>query len=108
MVRIIGWQTPRSRRIDLSNAKEREIYLMVCCYIQSCNYEQHPNSAGVVSGLPLKESTNVTSTRALGLAQRRLCLKPSKKAKSIYKPLPQVTKTSLYDEHWAAKQERGK
>lgn len=53
-------------------------------------------------GQALKESTNV-----VGLAQKRLRLKPSKKTAQVYKPLPQVVRTNLYDEHWAAKQERG-
>lgn len=59
------------------------------------------------SDAPLKETTNVA--KPLGLAQKQLCLKSGRKKTSdpVYRPLPQVTKTSLYDEHWAAKQERG-
>ena len=45
-----------------------------------------------------------------GVAQKQLRLRARGKKKTldpVYRPLPQVTKTSLYDEHWAAKQERG-
>lgn len=63
-------------------------------------------SAGANSR-PLKETTNIT--KPLGLAQKKLCLKSSKKPVSrVSRPPPQVAKTALYDEHWAAKQERGR
>lgn len=45
-----------------------------------------------------------------GVAQKKLVLKPTKKKATnfiVQKPLPFATKTSLYDEHWALKQERG-
>ena len=58
-------------------------------------------------GQPLKERTNVP--KPVGVAQKRLHLKPSKKTtQKIYKPRPEIVKSSMYDEHWAAKQERGK
>ena len=50
-----------------------------------------------------------------GVAQKKLVLKPVKKkpvvkevVKPMVKPLPFITKTNLYDEHWMMKQERGK
>lgn len=60
------------------------------------------------NNVPLKETTNVS--KPPGLAQKQLRLRAGDRKKAldpVYRPLPQVTKTSLYDEHWVAKQERG-
>ena len=43
----------------------------------------------------------------VGVAQKRLQLKRPQQPATVRRPLPQATKTNLYDEHWAAKQERG-
>ena len=56
---------------------------------------------------PLGERTNIR--KPLRLAQKHLNLTHSRKTVAkVCKPLPEVNRTILYDEHWAAKQERGK
>ena len=53
-----------------------------------------------------RERTNVH--KPCGVAQKRLHLKPVEKTiHKVRRPLLKETNSILYDEHWAAKQERG-
>ena len=44
---------------------------------------------------------------SVGVAQKKLQLRKRKPPQKRTKHLPHVANTTLYDEHWAAKQERG-
>ncbi len=56
---------------------------------------------------PLKESDNVKTNPVKGMPQSKLQLVRDPQPVTTEKPLPQVCRSNLYDEHWAAKQERG-
>ncbi len=49
-----------------------------------------------------------SNAKPLGLAQKHLRLKSSKKVDHLVnKPLPRASRSNFYDDHWASKQERG-
>lgn len=64
----------------------------------------------------MKSGTKKVKTAVPGVPQQKLVLKPTKKkqdkkiglAAEVCRPLPFITKTNLYDEHWVTKQERSK
>lgn len=105
----------------------RHAFSLSCTHIHTCPHT-HTGSGPV---LKIKRPSNNSSLS--GVAQRKLVLRHQPKkskllprphllpvtpltvpfqhstepSQPIRKPLPQASKTSLYDEHWAAKQERG-
>ena len=64
----------------------------------------------------MKGGTKKVKAAVPGVPQRKLVLKPTKKKQDkkvvltteVHRPLPFITKTNLYDEHWVTKQERSK
>jgi len=54
----------------------------------------------------LKED-NAKKGLVKGVAKKKLQLIKDCQAQTVDKPHPQVFRTNLYDDHWAAKQERG-
>ena len=70
--------------------------------------------AGTKENKILKRKPNGSKCPSVGIAQKKLVLKPinkksedKKAVEPTVRPSPFVLKTNMYDEHWIKKQERG-
>ena len=91
---------PRQQKATLSNCKFNNFkWRRGVCLLLPIDF--NPASEVRRSAVPSKPK--------VGVAQRRLQLMSTKTPRQlkVRRPLPQASKTNLYDEHWAAKQERG-